>query len=156
MPWGCPAGAMQDVYGRVWTSRSGVYGTLFYFIPLRLLTYPRGAVSRILFRQASVFAAYPGEYGRSHPTPCLALLRMGVAKPVHRCTAGELLPHLSTLALQKGGFRFYGPIRGSRHLAVSQHLAHGVRTFLRSAMCGCPRLSAPLGTFYYTHFFKPE
>src|SRR6266511_5629699 len=46
---------------------------------------------------ATLGAAYPGA-SDGPPAPCLALLRVGFAEPAGRPAAGELLPHLFTLA----------------------------------------------------------
>ena len=65
--------------------------------------------------------------------PCLALLRLGVAWPLHCCNAGGLLHRLFTLALASGMSLWPCPAGSSEESpprALPGNLLCGVRTFL--------------------------
>jgi hypothetical protein len=89
---------------------------------------------------AALCAAYPGASG-GPPAPCLALLRMGFAWPAGHPVAGELLPHLFTLAPAEigepssavGGLFSVALSAGHPAWALPSILPCGVRTFLGPA-----------------------
>ena len=85
-------------------------------------------------------AAHPGPIRkravfcrRSGHGPCLALLRLGVAWPLHYGSAGGLLHHHFTLALAGGMFLWPYPAGSSEESpprVLPGNLPCGVRTFL--------------------------
>gem|GEM_PF-1240151 len=90
----------------------------------------------------------------SNPTPCLALLQVGVAKPPGCPDAGGLLPHRSTLALIGRSSSLWPCPRVTppgRYPAPRSR----VRTFLGERECASPRPPTPLpiyvDLFFLTH-----
>ena len=73
-------------------------------------------------RRRAPLAAYPGASG-GPPAPCLALLRTGFAEPAGHPAAGELLPHLSTLAPAGPAASRRGPAVGGLFLWHSPRIA---------------------------------
>ena len=79
----------------------------------------------------------------SNPTPCSALLQVGVAKPPGCPDAGGLLPHRSTLALN-GRFSSLWPCPRVTPPGRYPAPCSRVRTFLGKRECAPPRPPAPL------------
>ncbi len=112
------------------------------------VTWKGMRVARFLGRWSSLLAgchhparaAYPElirkravSLRRSGFGPCLALLQLGVAWPLHYGSAGGLLHHHFTLALAGGMFLWPCPAgspEGSPPRALPGNLPCGVRTFL--------------------------
>ncbi len=126
MPWGCPVGAVRVHATGSKLVEAGCTAPLFFsFIfptPSTKSTVPSSkSVSLTKLHQQKREKAKSKNTEKGYkpdsvidrhlsmrptrgmrverPNPCLTLLRMWVTKPVYHCTAGELLPHLSILAL---------------------------------------------------------